>query len=324
MIYPKKINKKDIIKIISPSNGVKAKKIKKFEMAVKKLENQGFKVLEDKYVRNSKNGVSSSAYNRALEFNDAILNKDIKALIACSGGDYLIQILDLINFEEIANNVKWIQGQSDITPLLFYITTKYDIATIYSFNAKTFGEENVPESMINNNIEFLIGNCPIQQEYDFKLGDEKIQNNWECITNTNNNICGRIIGGCLDSLKDIIGTKYDNVNEFINYYKKEGIVWYFDVAEMTNEDILRTMWQFKNAGWFTNCNGILFGRLENEISYTNISLKEAINYNLDDLNVPILINVDIGHTDPVLTIINGSKVNIVNNENKYKVETIFE
>ena len=31
----------------------------------------------------------------------SILNKDIKALIACSGGDYLIQILDLINFETI-------------------------------------------------------------------------------------------------------------------------------------------------------------------------------------------------------------------------------
>lgn len=28
-------------------------------------------------------------------------------------------------------------------------------------------------------------------------------------------------------------------------YIEDGIIWYFDVAEMTNEDILRTMWQFK-------------------------------------------------------------------------------
>lgn len=324
MIYPNKLNKNDVIEIISPSNGVKAKKIKKYDKAIEKLENYGFKVMEDKYVRNSDNGTSSSADNRALEFNKAIVDKKVKALMACSGGDYLVQILDLINFKNIKRNVKWIQGQSDITPLLFYITTKLDIATIYSFNAKTFGEENVPDSMIDNNIKFINGEAPIQTEYGFRLGEEKIDESWECITNTKNSISGRIIGGCLDSLKDIIGTKYDNVKKFINIYKNDGIIWYFDVAEMTNEDILRTMWQFKNAGWFNNCKGILFGRLDNEITYTDTSLSDAIKYNLDILNIPILINVDIGHTDPVFTIINGSKVEITNNNDKYVMETILE
>ena len=79
---------------------------------------------------------------------------------------------------------------------------------------------------------------------------------------------------------------------------------------MTNEDILRTLWQLKKAGWFKECRGILFGRLENEITYTNTSLTDAIKYNLNDLNIPILINVDIGHTNPVFTIVNGSIIKI--------------
>ena len=179
--------------------------------------------------------------------------------------------------------------------------------------------------MLYNNIKFLTGEKPIQIEYGYKLDDEKICQPWDCITEFDI-FKGRIIGGCLDSLKDLIGTKYDNVKEFISKYKEDGIIWYFDIAEMTNEDILRTMWQFKNAGWFSYCNGILFGRLNNEISYTDTSLKEAINYNLRSLNIPILINVDIGHTDPVFTIINGSKVIISRNdvENKYVMETLFE
>ncbi len=322
MIYPNKLEKNDIVEIISPSNGVKKSKIQKYERAIANLTNQGFKVVEDNYVKNSINGVSSTAENRAKELNNAINNKDVKALIACSGGDYLIQILDLIKFKKITNNIKWIQGQSDITPLLFYVTTKYDIATIYSFNAKTFGEDNLPESMIKNNIKFIIGEIPLQEEYGFKFDDKKIIQPWECITKKNI-IEGRIIGGCLDSLKDIIGTKYDNVKKFINKYKNDGVVWYFDVAEMTNEDILRAMWQFKNAGWFDRCNGIIFGRIKNEITYTNTSLKDAIKYNLDILNIPILINTDIGHTNPVFTIINGSKVKISKN-NKYIMETFFE
>ena len=220
------------------------------------------------------------------------------------------------------NNVKWIQGQSDITALLFYITTKYDIATIYSFNAKTFGDNDLPQAVIENNINFLKGLKPVQKEYGFKLSDKKTSQQWECITNYIP-IKGRIIGGCLDSLKDIIGTKYDTVKKFISKYRNDGIVWYFDVAEMTNEDILRTMWQFKNAGWFKECKGILFGRLENEITYTNTSLADAIKYDLNDLNIPILMNVDIGHTDPVFTIINGSIIKI-EKKDKYMMETFFE
>ena len=322
MIYPKGIKNGDTIEIISPSNGVKAKKIEKLENAIKKLKSNGFEVIEDKYVRTTINGVSSSALNRAHEFNKAISSKKAKALIACSGGDYIIQILGLIKFKNLSKNVKWIQGQSDITSLLFYITTKYDIATIYSFNAKTYGENNLPESMIENNIEFLKGFRPKQLEYGIRIDEEEKKTSWECITE-NVPLKGRIIGGCLDSLKDIIGTKYDCTKKFINKYKEDGIIWYFDVAEMTNEDILRTMWQFKEAGWFKYCKGILFGRLADEITYTDTKLSEAIKYNLNDLNIPILINVDIGHTDPVLTIINGSIVKIEKDE-KYVMETFFE
>ena len=324
MIYPKRLEQNDTIEIISPSNGVESKKMKKYEKAVEKLKSFGFKVVEDKYVRNSENGVSSSAYNRSIELKKAISDKNIKALIACSGGDYLIQILELLNFKALKNNIKWIQGKSDITPLLFYITTKFDIATIYSFNAKSFGDDYLPESMINNNIAILKGELPKQIEYGYKLVNEKIEQPWECLT-IERDLAGRIIGGCLDSLKDIVGTKYDCVKKFIKKYSKDGIIWYFDVAEMTNEDILRTMWQFKNMGWFIRCNGILFGRIENEINYTGTTLKEAINYNLKDLNIPIFINVDIGHTDPVHTIINGSKIIITRNEkNKHVLEMLLE
>lgn len=322
MVYPKKISSDAKIEIISPSNGIKMSKIEKYERALLKLKEYGFDVLEDKYVRNSHNGVSSSAKNRAYQLNKALKNTCIDALIACSGGDYLIQILDLISFKNIEVNPKWIQGHSDITALLYYVTTKYDIATIYSFNAKTFGEKNVPEEMIKNNIKFLKGQTPVQTEYGYKLEDEQIDMPWKCITDFQP-IKGRIIGGCLPCLKDIIGTKYDKTKAFIEKYKEDGIIWYFDIVELSNEDILRTMWQLKQAKWFKYCKGILIGRLENEVTYTDTSLEDALKYNLSDLNVPIIINFDIGHTDPVFTIINGSIVKI-NKQEKYKMETILE
>ncbi len=322
MIYPTKLIKNDLVEIISPSNGVKFEKIKRFENSIKIIKKFGFSVKEDKYVRTSLNGVSSTSENRVAELNNVLINKNVKALIACSGGDYIIQILDNINYKNIKKNIKWIQGQSDITDLLFYITVKYDIATIYSFNANKFGDNNLPKSMIENNIKFLKGFNPTQYEYGFRLSNEKIFEPWESITNFHP-IKGRIIGGCMESLKDIIGTKYDVVKKFINKYKNDGIIWYFDIAEMTNEDILRTIWQFKSAGWFKFCKGVLFGRLNTVITYTNTSLVNAIKYNLVELDIPILINVDIGHTNPAFTIVNGSIVKIVKKE-KYSLETLFK
>lgn len=323
MIYPNKLSKGDLIEIISPSNGItKNKKIEELELAKKFLSSKGFKVKEDAYVRTSIYGVSACEEMRANELNNAINNVDIKALIACSGGDFLIQILDLIKFKYLKNNIKWVQGHSDVTSLLYYITTKLDIATIYNFNVKTFGNKSIPKKMLDNNICFLESNPIIQKEYGYRIDNEKKYINWECITKFKP-IKGRIIGGCLDALKDLIGTKYDNTKRFIEKYKNDGIIWYFDIAEMSNEDVLRTMWQLKQLDWFKYCKGIVFGRLYEEINFTGISIKDAINYYLNDLNIPIIINADIGHTYPVMTIVNGSIVKI-SYQDGFEMETLFE
>lgn len=325
MIFPNALNEGDTIKIISPSNGVKEKDINYLDGAIKYLNSKGFNTLEDKYVRQSINGMSSLAKNRAKELNKAFNDPKCNALIACSGGDFLIQVFEYLRLNNIKKNIKWIQGQSDITNLLYYISTNYDIATLYSFNVKTFGKESIiPIEMLENNIKLLKKQEIIQYDYKQKICDGHFASKWECITNFTH-VKGRIIGGCLDSLKDLIGTKYDKTKKFINRYKSDGIIWYFDVAEMTNEDILRTMWQLKNAGWFINTKCILFGRLYEEKTYNNLSLKNAILNQLELLNIPILINIDIGHTYPNICIVNGSivEINYDNKKDSYFIKNYF-
>ena len=315
MFYPNSLSDGDVIELISPSNGVKESKIKKLDNALTYLQNVGFNVVEDRFVRVSKNGISASSTERAKELNNALNNTQIKALICCSGGDFLNQIMDLIDENLLMNNKKWIQGQSDATMLLYYLTTKYNIATMYNFNAKTYGQKDIPLEMLDNSIKFLKGHIPEQHDYSMNGG-------WKCLTNEKN-FSGRIIGGCLESLKDIIGTKFDFTHDYLEKYKDDGFIWYFDIANMSNEDISRTLWQLKNAGWFKYANGFLFGNLTEEISYTGIDFENAIKSELDILCKPIILNVDLGHVDPVITIINGSVVKIINEDNKYLLETLF-
>lgn len=336
MIYPERLKENDIIGITAPSNGLlKDAKIIALEKAIANLNKYGFRVCESDNVRKSINGASSNAQHRAKSFMEYITNKDVKCIIAATGGDFLVEILEYINFEDILKNVKWVQGQSDITALLYVLTTGMDIATVYSYNITGFGYKNLHESQINN-IKVLKGDFVNQHSFDLfeDPNDKKIKETpsmdlslktcWKAIGDVRYvKFRGRIIGGCLDSLLDIVGTKYDYTRNFINKYKMESIIWYFDVSDLTNEDILRGLWQLKNAGWFQNTSGIMFGRLKNEVNYTGISLHEAISRAIKSKNIPILTDVDLGHTNPKITIINGAIANVEYSDGKGNINFYF-
>ena len=79
MIFPNALNEGDTIKIISPSNGVKEKDINYLDRAIKYLNSKGFNTLEDKYVRQSINGMSSLARTASRWSRSAVRCSSITA-----------------------------------------------------------------------------------------------------------------------------------------------------------------------------------------------------------------------------------------------------
>lgn len=322
MIYPKYIKENSTIGICAPSAGITNElKIKRLENATKNLKNNNFNIIESNSVRKCNNGISNTSKVRALELEELYLNKDVDIIVCATGGDFLIEMLDNINYYIIKNNIKWLQGYSDPTGLLFTITTNYDIATIYGYNICTYGMNDWHNS-ITNSIKLLKGEINTQDKLDYYednyhdyvsglegfYQDKKV--NWKSLDDKDVVIKGRIIGGCLDIINNLIGTKYDNTINFINKYKDDGIIWYFDCCELSLDDIRRSMWQLKNMGWFKNTNGIVFGRCLNETSHYDFTIKDMLNISLGDLNIPIIYDFDLGHKQPALTIINGSVATI--------------
>lgn len=334
MIYPKFINKNETIGITAPSNGAYDEiDLKKIKHAKTNFEKHNFKLRITDNCYTSNQGRSASNIIRARELENLFLDKDVKAIISFSGGDFLMEMLSVLRYDIIWNNPKWIQGYSDITNLLFTITTNLGIATIYGNNYKTFSMQTWHESL-NNNIEILTGN--IIEQNNFELYQKEIKNKndeyekynldtkveWKSLDNNNHNFEGRIIGGCLDCLLNIVGTRFDKTKNFLEKYKDDGFIWYFDIFDLSSEDITRALWQLKEAGWFKYIKGILFGRLINEKSYYNISFIDVLKTFADEYKIPILYDVDIGHIPPRMTIINGALANINYSNNKCKI-TMF-
>ena len=71
---------------------------------------------------------------------------------------------------------------------------------------------------------------------------------------------GRLLGGCVDCLVNLLGTKCDYVNQFNERYKEDGIIWFLECCDLNVMGIRRAMWQMKNAGWLDRTKGFLIGR----------------------------------------------------------------
>lgn len=308
MIYPKFIKKGSTIGICAPSAGI-GKKLGEYLDALKVLKKEGYKIKETKSVR-SKGTRSASGKTRASEFYELTKDKNVDMIMCASGGDYMLEMMPYVKYDELVKNPKWIMGMSDPTNILMDITCFLDIATIYGFNAKQYVPSN--PKWQENNLQIIKGN--IIKQKSFKKY-QTCTDRWNDINDFNHevkwiskkevDIEGRIIGGCFDVIIKHMGTFLDNMSSFVARYADDGIIWYFDVYSCTTLDFYLGLLQMKYAGLFTNCKGVLIGRVAiPDESNPELNYIKAADKALG--KIPHIMEMDIGHTDPCITIINGS------------------
>ena len=336
MNYPEKLKIGDTIGICAPSAGiVKPEKIEKLDLAKSALENMGFKVIETTSVRKEENGRSASAEIRAKEFMELLENDEVKLIIFATGGDFLCEILDYLDFDKIKElKPKWLQGYSDITGIGYLFNTILDIPTMYCQSIKDYAMEPLHKSLTDS-LEIEKGNEIVQEsfdmfekEWDLDNTDPKATYNltekveWKNVLGENKIVMqGRSIGGCLDCIKNYIGTKYDKVEDYIKRHREDGIIWFLEAFETNTAELQRTLWQMKSAGYFNHCNGIIFGRPLCIREDYETTFNDAVKIALKDLNIPVICDADIGHVSPQMAIVNGAILKITSENGKGIVET---
>ena len=167
MNYPEFLKKGDTIGICAPSAGIiKPEKIKKLDAAIEQLKSMGYKVLETASVRCDENGRSASAKIRAQEFMELLENPDVKLIIFASGGDFLCEMIEYLDFDKIKKlSPKWLQGYSDITGISFLFNTILDIPTMYFQTVKDYAMRPLHKSLIDA-LEIASGNGVVQQSFE--------------------------------------------------------------------------------------------------------------------------------------------------------------
>lgn len=309
MIYPKFINQNGTIGICAPSAGIGTKS-EEFDRALNELKKHGYSLKETASVRSTELR-SADACTRAKELKELFLDNSVDAVMAAAGGDFLYEMLGDTDFEAMKENPKWLLGMSDPTSLLFTYTVKYDVATMYGMNAGSF-DMNPHHISLDNCLSLLEGNLIKQDSYDFISSTKRFSGNpevfdkpnyWKSNVTTYHN-SGRMIGGCMDVLKDLIGTKFDDVKGFGERYKNDGIILYFEDFALSAEAFYLTILQMKYAGWLDNVKAVIVGRTLFASSGTGLTYEEALSRALGD--IPYFYDADVGHTIPTMTFINGA------------------
>jgi muramoyltetrapeptide carboxypeptidase LdcA involved in peptidoglycan recycling len=339
MIYPMNLEHGFKVGVTATSAGYDNEvDFRRLESGIKHFEDLGYPVVVTDNVKKSFKGRSSDGQTRAVQLMELFHNPEVRAIIAASGGDYLVEMLPYLDFHVLEENPKWFQGFSDTTGLTFTITTNLDIATLYTNNFGPFGMEHWHPSLFDN-LRILEGQDICQNSFDYYqdgfvervtgLEEYRLDKevHWKNLNPPNTIdqeivIKGRALGGCLDVLLNLVGTKYDKTKEFIARYQRDKILWFLESFDLSSEALVRGLWQLKEAGWFEHASGFIFGRPAMYRSEIDVTYEEAVMTVLGELELPVILDADIGHKPPQFTMINGALATVQSKNGKGNI--LFE
>lgn len=318
--FPPPLPSNCTIGVTAPSSGLGVCSAR-YEHCRGNLSNQGYRFIEGDCLKKDHHAVSASAAERADELRSFWDNPIIDLIYPPWGGERLVEILEHLDLARFsATPPKWLMGYSDISLLLFVLTTSCRVATAHGTNLMEYGGEahepltlqaleilrSSPGTHFQQNSApyFACSFTPYQDDPTVSLKTtERVE--WKALLDSPPTISGRMIGGCMEVLGSIVGTRFDSFPEFSQTYSSDGVILYLENCALNVHAQCRFLYNLKYAGWFDSVSGVALGRNAgpSDDSYPYI---EMLNEFFGTLEIPVLYDIDIGHRQPNLTIVNGS------------------
>ena len=334
LIKPKKLQEGDTIALITLSGTGASNFPKRYEIGKKQIQDSlKLKIIDTPNAIKPKDFIYNNPKERLNDLMWAFQNKEVKAIIAITGGDDSIRLLDFVKeeyLEIIRRNPKIFVGLSDITTINF-LCLKAGIVSFYGpsvlfglaenggideytikYLEKALFESNPIGEIKNNSKGWTLDRVPWENSSIKRKMQKPIEMNFlkgEEISE------GRLIGGCMDVLEFMKGTSLWPCKEVW----KDSILFIETSEEKpTPSQIKYWLRNYAAQGILRNLKGIIFGipggdipfddpeynsklkeHLDSFEKYDEIFLKVCKEYNL---TLPIVTHVQFGHIAPMLTL----------------------
>lgn len=317
MIVPKKLKKDDIIATVSTSAWLAWLFPHRYEYGVQQLEEVfQVKVLEMKHTLDNIRQVYKNVQARAQDLMDAFADPKVKWIISTIWWEDSIRILPYIDFDIIKNNPKIYMWYSDSTITHFichkaWLRSYYGPSIMAGFaeNAWLFSymEDSIRKNLFSNEVVWEIKANEDGRTNEFSdRANEKNQNiSRKLQENTPWRLLQwswkaewELLWWCLDTFPFM---RWTSIWPDAEYRKWKILFFEFSeeqISESSCERILRTLW----VQWvLQNLNWIIVGRAQDNKIYDK-NIQKIVKWEFGLCELPIITNLDFGHTDPMFVI----------------------
>ncbi len=322
MLIPNKLKIGDEVRVVAPAMNLSIISQETREIANKRFKAMGLKLSFSKYVEEKGNFNSSSIKYRAQDLHEAFSDPAVKMIIAVIGGFNSNQLLDYLDYDLIKNNPKILCGYSDITALSNAIYAKTGLVSYSGPAYSSFGENLYFDYSLDYFKKCLFSDEPFDVLPSKKWSNDQWyidQKNRQLIDNNGYELInkgeaeGTIIGGNLGTFKLLSGTAFQPSLQ-------NSILFFEDDAEEQIYHFERYLTAISQLPDFDQVKGIVIGRFEKKSKITISDLKTIVRNNKKLDNIPVVCNVDFGHTEPKITFPIGGTAKLMAKEGSIKLE----
>ena len=319
MLTPKHLSPGDKVAVVSLSSGIlgEAQFIHKYRIAKERLERDyGLRVCA---MPNALRGVDYLYRHpeaRAQDLMDAFRDPEIRAVICAIGGDDTIRLLPYIDFAVLRDNPKIFTGFSDTTTnhfmmrkagLVSYygLSLMCDVAEYVSINEYTrdmmertlFAPQPRLDIPCSEFCAFEKEKVMWAEENQHTPRPRRKNTGYE-ILQGEGTVQGELLGGCLDVFVELMGTELWPAPE-----DWESKLLLLETSEVDMpDDLLR--WNLRGLqaqGVLSRIGGIVFGKPAAEDKFESYKevLRQVVGFEAGRPELPILYNVNVGHSYPI-------------------------
>ena len=321
-MIPDKLKSGDEVRVVALARSASDIDERVLERAKVALESLGLKVTFSKnaFSRNQRGCPTDD--EKVEDLQEAFMDENVRCILAAIGGFNSNQMLCKINWQIIKDNPKIFGGFSDITVLNHAILAKTGLVTYAMPNFYCFGLPPEADYSLEYFRRCLFADQPaelvVQQSetfYDFPWNYDEVSPR-QALENSGPRVVqsgsaeGVMIGGNLCSLNLLNGTEY--------FPRIEGDIILCiedDSYDSIPETVERNIQSLMQQPFFRQVKAILVGRFQGESRATNDMISDIILSKSIDSKIPMIVNLDFGHTDPKFTYPVGGKCEVVAGSN---------
>ncbi|HSU74313.1 MAG TPA: LD-carboxypeptidase [Terrabacter sp.] len=336
--YPAPLRPGDRIGVTSPSSGVPDALWARFTYAVSCLRDRGFEVVVGE-LNHAPSHVSGPREARAAELMGMLLDPTIRAVVPPWGGETCIDLLDLLDLDAVAAaEPTWCVGFSDTSTWTTPLTLTTGIATVHGQNLMDTPYA-VPDGIRHwVDVAGTEGGGELAQRSpgryrpggwdDYAANPTVTQmtlegrGTWSRIDPGHEDepvaFSGRLVAGCVETLSFLAGGRFADIGAFARDHAPDGLVLALDVAEWRSHDICRALHAMRLRGWFDAANGILVSRTTAP-EPDGFTQHAAVVDALGMLGLPIVADVECGHVQPMLALVQGASTTVAHDGDSHTV-----